>query len=133
MTHLKTAVVSIGSNSEDRESKVTEAIEVLMGRLNDVSVSSVYETPASNGKDAPYFNAVLVGQTTASQKEVNDMLKEHEKEAGRTEISDLEGVVQLDLDLVIWGGRIVRENDFEKSYFNLGYRELLVNGAFESK
>ena len=66
-----------------------------------------------------------------SMADVTEFLKQTESEAGRDSISDLEGRVELDLDLVIWDGRIVRPKDFERLYFNIGYRQLLADGAFQ--
>ena len=51
-------VISLGSNSHDRQCQMDFAIRHLKSILKNVLVSSIYETPAINGKDAPYFNAV---------------------------------------------------------------------------
>lgn len=124
-------VVGIGSNTPDREFRVQQAIEALGNRLTNVKVSDVYESDAINGKDAVYCNAVLAATTTLSMGDTIDLLKELEQEAGRTAIDSIEGVVVLDLDLVIWDRRIVRPSDFDRPYFNRGYRQLLASGAFQ--
>jgi hypothetical protein len=43
------------------------------------------------------------------------------------------GQVSIDLDLVIFDSRILRPKDFERHYFNIGYRELLANGSFQDE
>lgn len=60
-------------------------------------------------------------------------LKDWESLQGRTRVSSEEGVVPIDLDLVIFDSRILRPKDFERHYFNKGYRELLANGAFQEE
>lgn len=127
----KVAVISAGSNTTDREFRVQQAIEFLLSNLTHASASSVYESPAHNGKDAPYFNAVVVGVTDLSLDDFKAKLKQYEADSGRDEITRIEGIVPIDLDIVMWDGRIIRENDFERPYFNRGYRELLTAGAFE--
>lgn len=127
----KVTVISVGSNSTDREWQIEKAVEFLLSRLADASASSVYETQAFNGKDAPYFNAVVVGTTDMSLDELTKLLKQHEVEAGRDDMARIEGIVPIDLDIVMWDGRIIRNDDFERPYFNRGYRELLAQGAFE--
>ncbi len=130
---MKQAVISIGSNAEDRGFRVQQAIEFLMGHFTGVSVSDVYGTEAWNQPGAPgYFNAVFVGRTTADENSVIALLKGYEQEQGRTMTAEANGIVTIDLDLVMWDGRILRGNDFERPYFNVGYRQLLADGAFES-
>ncbi|MCH5346367.1 MAG: 2-amino-4-hydroxy-6-hydroxymethyldihydropteridine diphosphokinase [Muribaculaceae bacterium] len=125
-------VISVGSNSEDRNFRVSKAIEFLLGNLTAASVSSVYESESFSKNDrSPFTNAVVVGQTLVNQEEMITLLKEQEALAGRDAVTRAEGIVPLDLDIVIWGGRIVRNDDFERPYFNIGYRELLAKGAFE--
>lgn len=128
---MNQAVISIGSNTDDRTTQVEQAILFLLANLSEAKASSVYESPAFNGKDAPYYNAVVTGNTELSLDELTDLLKKHEQECGRDDLTRIEGIVPMDLDIVMWGGRIVREDDFERPYFNQGYRELLAAGAFE--
>lgn len=122
--------IGLGSNSEDREQQINQAIEHITTYLNKSVVSSIYETEAVNGKDAPYLNAVIYGISPVGSVALNKFLKEWELSHGRTPESHADGVVTIDLDLVIFDSRILRPKDFERHYFNIGYRELLANGAF---
>lgn len=122
--------IGLGSNSEDREQQINQAIEHITSYLTKSSVSSIYETEAVNGKDAPYLNAVIHGISPVGSVALNKFLKDWELSHGRTSESHADGVVTIDLDLVIFDSRILRPKDFERHYFNIGYRELLANGAF---
>lgn len=124
-------VVGIGSNVTDREFKVRKAIETLCTMFRKANVSAVYESAPFSGQGEPYMNAVFSGVTNMSMADVTEFLKQTEADAGRDSIASLEGRVELDLDLVIWDGRIVRPKDFERLYFNIGYRQLLADGAFQ--
>lgn len=122
--------ISLGSNTDDREYQIDQAINGLGAYLSRCSVSEIYETEALNGKDSPYLNAVIHGFTSHSTEEVNAYLKQWEADHGRTLEEKAEGKVRIDLDLVIWDCRILRPDDFGRHYFNRGYRELLANGAY---
>ena len=132
MDHPVPCTISIGSNAPEREKYVERAIEHLRNHLTKCSVSSIYETDAINGKDAPYLNAVLYGQTSLNVASLVKFLKDWETEEGRSrDMVAGDGCVLIDLDLVIFNSRILRPKDFERHYFNIGYRELLADGAFQ--
>jgi len=124
-------VIGLASNTEDRNDRIEFATEVLRKIFSDVKVSHVYESPAKNGDGSIYCNAVLSGMTVLSEEAVVSKLKSIERDAGRSPDSKLNGNVPLDLDLVIWNGRIIRPLDFDQYYFNVGYRSLLAEGAFQ--
>ncbi|MCM1075840.1 MAG: 2-amino-4-hydroxy-6-hydroxymethyldihydropteridine diphosphokinase [Bacteroides sp.] len=129
---LNSCTIGLGSNTPDREYQITRAIEHICGYLQKCSVSSVYESDAINGKDKPYMNAVIHGYTTHDYDTVVKFLKDWESESGRDRIKSIEGEICIDLDLVIWDEHIKRPKDFERHYFNIGYRELLSKGAYET-
>jgi 2-amino-4-hydroxy-6-hydroxymethyldihydropteridine diphosphokinase len=36
----------------------------------------------------------------------------------------LKGNVPIDIDIVLWNGDIIKENDFKQSYFQIGWNEI---------
>lgn len=129
-TNETPVVIGIGSNAPDREARMKEGIAQLHQFLNHVVTSEIYETVSISPRDAsPFLNAVAGATTTLSRSALIDRLKEIERLAGRHEAAP--GIVTLDLDLVIFNGQIIRDRDFEQAYFNIGYRQLLANGAFQ--
>lgn len=52
-------VISIGSNSRDREWQMKNGLEWLRSVLSHIKESEVYNSAASNGRDADYLNAVV--------------------------------------------------------------------------
>lgn len=131
MDYHKPCTISIGSNTDDREERVRRAIDHIKTFVTECSVSSIYETEAINGKDAPYLNAVLHGLSPVNSVTLTKYLKDWELKEGREDKETANGKVAIDLDLVIFDSRILRPKDFERHYFNIGYRELLANGAFQ--
>lgn len=118
-------VLSLGSNSDDRQSQMDLAFSHLKSVFDDVESSAIYETEALNGKDAPYLNSVIVGYTNMGYDETVDYMKQWEKNCGRTSESKLKGIIPIDLDVVVWNDVIVREKDFIMPYFTRGYMQLL--------
>lgn len=126
---MNRVVISIGSNSEDCQTQMELAIKCLKSAFSNVTASSAYETPALNGKDAPYLNAVAVGETEMTFEEATAFLKQWEKSCGRTPESKLKGVIPIDLDIVVWNNKIMREKDYSYSFFTQGYNQLIALGA----
>ena len=119
-------ILSLGSNSDDRQSQMDLAFSHLKSVFDKVESSEIYETEALNGKDAPYLNSVIVGYTNMSYDETVDYMKQWEKNCGRTSESKLKGIIPIDIDVVVWNETIVRPKDFEMSYFTRGYQQLFT-------
>lgn len=130
---MEPCTIGLGSNTPDREYQIEQATEFILGILQNCSCSAVYESSPYNGKDAPYLNAVIHGLSPLAQDELVKKLKEWESNHGRTQMKTFEGIIPIDLDLVIWDSRILRPQDFERHYFNVGYRQLLAQGAFQDE
>jgi 2-amino-4-hydroxy-6-hydroxymethyldihydropteridine diphosphokinase len=104
------AAIAIGSNLDDRASHVAFAGQQLALLLNNLRLSSTYETaPVDVAGDQPLFlNAAAVGETTGSARQVLDALLAIERERGRNR--PYRGAPRtLDLDLVLFGRQILRE------------------------
>ncbi len=121
---MNKVIFSLGSNSDDREAQMRKTISHLMSIFENVKVSAIYETLALNGKDAPYFNAVMIVDTELDYEAVVRCSKEWELKSGRTKESKDKGVVPIDIDVVVWNNNVVKEKDFSCSFFEEGYKQL---------
>lgn len=128
---MSRAVIGIGSNTPDRTERVAAAIGWLGSVFSEGFHSSAYMTRALNGHDPDYLNAVMSVECDRTMDEVNAMLKDYEQTSGRTAVSKLHGEVPIDLDIVVWDGRIVRPKDFGYRYFLQGYDELVHRGVIQ--
>ena len=117
-------VLSIGSNSADRETQMTNCIAWLRGIATPTKLSSVYNSPASNGKDPDYLNAVAEITSTLTHPELNKLLKNYERQCGRTPQSKSLGSIPIDIDIVMWNGNVLRQKDFAQYYFAKGWNEI---------
>lgn len=117
-------VLSIGSNSADRETQMTNCIAWLRGIATLTKLSSVYNSPASNGKDPDYLNAVAEIATALTHPELTKLLKDYERQCGRTPQSKALGSIPIDIDIVMWNGEVLRQKDFAQYYFAKGWNEI---------
>jgi 2-amino-4-hydroxy-6-hydroxymethyldihydropteridine diphosphokinase len=109
----RVVAVGIGSNLGDRHSHITYARTRLQALLSDLLVSAIRETdPVGVPADSqpPYLNAVAVGTSDASPRELLDGLLAIERERGR-ERPYLNAPRTLDLDLLLVGDVVIGEPD----------------------
>jgi 2-amino-4-hydroxy-6-hydroxymethyldihydropteridine diphosphokinase len=103
--------IALGSNVGDRRAALEFAIDRLRALLQDLRVSAFVETnpepPAAPG-DTPYVNAVVIGRSTASPRDLLNALLAIERDFGRER--PFAGAPRtLDLDLILVGRAVVSE------------------------
>ncbi len=119
---MASVVLSVGSNCGCENVRV--ACEWLEKMLDRPVVSGLYQTPAVNGGIRDYVNAVVSGLTDMTSDSLNACLKEYELLCGRDESCRRSGIVPVDIDIVIFDGKVIREWDFRQTFFTIGYSEL---------
>lgn len=109
--------VALGSNAGDRLGLLREAVRRLEGGrvLIDLRCSHAYETPPERPEDGPPFlNGVVVGRTELEPRDMLESLLGIEVSMGRRRVPGLQGGPRpIDLDLVLFGDRVVREPGLE--------------------
>ena len=107
--------IAIGSNLGNRDAAVAFAHRRLSSLLSNVTFSDVVETwPEGEGADDQnlYLNGAAIGDTDLSAREVLDALLAIEQDFGR-ERPFRNAPRTLDLDLILFGDRIVVEGGLE--------------------
>ena len=103
--------IALGSNQGDRDAWLALARDRI-GRLPGttlVRASAVEETaPLGPLKQGAYLNQMLVVETSLEPRPLLDALLAIEREAGRVR-SERWGPRTLDCDIVLYGGRVIRE------------------------
>ncbi|MBQ1185329.1 MAG: 2-amino-4-hydroxy-6-hydroxymethyldihydropteridine diphosphokinase [Muribaculaceae bacterium] len=125
--------IGLGSNTPDATKQMSDAIDWLMTQLDEVASSDVYSTPPLSGIGPDYLNAVATGLTAMSNDQLNLLLKDYERQAGRTPQSKISGQVPIDLDIVVWDGTVMREKDFSYDFFQRGYRQVIAEMKAERR
>ena len=107
-----TAAVALGSNLGDRRSHLDFAVSRLQSILSALRVSSYDDTDPVGVPDAQpqFLNAVAVGETGMTARELLQALLAIERERGRER--PFPGAARtLDLDLVLFGSQVIEEPD----------------------
>lgn len=77
-------------------------------------------------KGKQFFNAVMVGKTHMAKSEVEEQLKLIEQLAGNTQDKRNMGVVEADIDLLMYDDVKLHEKDWQRSYIKELVEELRV-------
>jgi 2-amino-4-hydroxy-6-hydroxymethyldihydropteridine diphosphokinase len=103
-------VIALGSNIEPRKN-LPRALRALQRRLPVTAVSRVYETAPVGTASVPVFlNAAVRSATHRSPAEIKwRVLRPIEAELGRVRTGDRNAPRTLDLDLVLYGGLVLRD------------------------
>lgn len=131
-----TAFVALGSNLGDREAQLVRAVRTLAATPDVViqGVSRVYETaavgPAGQGD---YLNAVLQLATLLSPRALLGELLRIERGAGRVREQEPArwGPRCLDLDLLLYGDRCLREPGLEVPHPRMHERAFVLEPLCE--
>lgn len=119
-----TVYISIGSNLSNGAEHIENAFGFLRDNYENVVCSTIYSTPSiSIGDDSIYFNAVASCEVDGVES-TNIDLKAYESRCGR--IRGNKDVV-IDMDIVIADGQILRPRDYDREYFQIGYKIIQSN------
>jgi 2-amino-4-hydroxy-6-hydroxymethyldihydropteridine diphosphokinase len=102
------AAFGLGSNLGDRRAHLEAAVVGLRAAGTVLAVSSFHDTAPVGPPQPRYLNAALVLETAMTPLELLAIAQELESRAGR-ERGVLWGPRTLDVDLLLYGDRIVRE------------------------
>ncbi|HSM07587.1 MAG TPA: 2-amino-4-hydroxy-6-hydroxymethyldihydropteridine diphosphokinase [Gemmatimonadota bacterium] len=104
--------IGMGSNLGDPLTNLRFGLRALRRLIGDVDASPVYETVPLHVADQPSFlNACCVGWTVLSPHELLTELQEIEALAGRVRRGRRYGPRTLDLDLLLYGSRVIHKRD----------------------
>ena len=119
-----TVYISIASNLSNGAEHIENAFGFLRDNYENVVCSTIYSTPSiSIGDDSIYFNAVASCEVDGVES-TNIDLKAYESRCGR--IRGMKDVV-IDMDIVIADGQILRPRDYDREYFQIGYKIIQSN------
>ncbi|MGZ4352820.1 MAG: 2-amino-4-hydroxy-6-hydroxymethyldihydropteridine diphosphokinase [Gaiellaceae bacterium] len=102
------AYVGVGANLGDREATIREAVRLLGDDV--VAVSRLRETePWGYADQPPFLNGAILLDTDLEPRAILDRLLAVERELGRTREGPRYGPRTIDLDLLLYGDRVVDE------------------------
>jgi len=107
-----TVYVGIGSNIEP-ERHVAQALDALARRFGPLRRSGVYRTRAVGFDGDDFLNLVVAFDTSEPPSAVAAVLREIEDAAGRRRGGERFAPRTLDLDLLLYGERVIRADGLE--------------------
>ena len=124
MITIHSCLLCIGSN-DDRIARMTSAREALKANFPHIRFGTEMETEAIGcGFLSPFSNQVAWFQTSHSAEEVRTILKQIERDHGRLPEDKAQGIVKLDIDLLMVDDCVLKPADMEKDYVIAGMKEL---------
>ncbi|GET27235.1 2-amino-4-hydroxy-6-hydroxymethyldihydropteridine diphosphokinase [Prolixibacter sp. NT017] len=125
MSEMNTCVVGIGSNIHPEEN-IREAIRILEEEQTLLSVSAMVETEPIGITDQPAFiNGAVKVSTSMQQVEFSAYLKNIEDRLKRDRTQPRFGPRTIDLDVVVWNGKVVDRDYYTRQFLKNAVDEVL--------
>lgn len=105
---MERVYVSVGSNVERRH-HLRAGLSALADRFGRLAVSTVYECPAVGFDGDPFYNCVAAFDSAEPVDTVHAELHAIEDRHGRDRSQPKYSPRKLDLDLLLYGDRVVRQ------------------------
>ena len=130
-----TAYIALGSNLDDPESHVRQAMAQLhrLPASRCSAHSSLYRSPPMGPQDQPeYIKAVVRLDTDLSALELLDAMQSIEWAHGRRRQSERHwGARTLDLDLLLYGEQSIQSNRLQVPHPGLAERDFVLTPLYE--
>jgi 2-amino-4-hydroxy-6-hydroxymethyldihydropteridine diphosphokinase len=125
--NAETVYLGIGGNVGNREENLHRALEFLSERMKLDKVSSIYETePVSEIKQPRYLNLVVKTHTSLSPAGLLITLKSIEYKLGRVYDPRPNAPRTIDLDILIFGEKIVNNDQLTVPHARLPERAFVL-------
>lgn len=113
---MNRVVVGIGSNIDPAQN-ITKVKQKLGSKHRVIATSSFIETkPVGYLDQANFINGAILIDTEMEYKELRNWLREIEKALGRIRGENKFGPRTIDLDIVVWNGKVVDEDVYERGF-----------------
>lgn len=113
---MNKAVICIGSN-EDKEANIASSRLLLSKIFSNIVYSETCITkPYGRNYENDFINQLGIIHTEQTKDEVSLILKSIEIEMGRTSLDKEEGIVIIDIDLIIWNDEILKPEEMARTY-----------------
>lgn len=118
------AIIGIGSNIEP-ERYIPLAVKRISEAHSILAESTFVQTkPVGFHDQADFINGAIRIQTSMDFRSLKDWLHVIEKELGRIRGENKFGPRTMDLDILVWCGKIVDEDVYKRSFLRNSIREV---------
>ena len=122
---MNTIIIGIGSNL-DAETNIPIMLDILKTHVEILKVSTMLKTAPIGIVDQPEFtNGAVKIATDLNLEELTKLLKSIEDQMGRDRSAPKFGPRNIDLDIVVWNGKIVDKDYYTRDFLQKSVAELL--------
>ena len=119
------AVIGLGSNI-DPQINLKRAIYKLGNHLSILKQSGwIYTSPVGIIDQPDFINGTILIKTEMERETLKDVLRDIEDRLGRDRSLPKSGPRVIDLDIIIWNGKIVDEDYYEREFLRGSVAEIL--------
>ncbi|CAI9393546.1 TPA: 2-amino-4-hydroxy-6-hydroxymethyldihydropteridine diphosphokinase [Citrobacter amalonaticus] len=126
--------IALGSNLASPLEQVNAAVNAIreLPESRVVAVSSFYRTPPLGPQDQPdYLNAAVALETTLEPETLLDHTQRIELQQGRVRKAERWGPRTLDLDIMLFGDRIINSERLTVPHYDMKNRGFMLWPLFE--
>jgi 2-amino-4-hydroxy-6-hydroxymethyldihydropteridine diphosphokinase len=118
------AIIAIGTNLNQRDNalSVREYLGGMFG--SDIVFTQFMKTEPVDGGDGYYINALAEIHTNMSYKDLKQWFKDLEQNCGRNQEDSGDGYIPVDIDILQYGDKRFKEEDWSRDYVKALWKEL---------
>lgn len=129
-TEMNTVVVGVGSNINP-EDNIRLAREKISLETTLISSSKfIFTKPVGCKEQDDFLNGVLLIKTRQDKNGINEVLKNVEMKLGRKKTASKDAPRTIDLDVLIWNGRVIDQDVYSRNFLRDSILELLPDFKF---
>ena len=122
--NLHTCLLCLGANI-DAAKRLSAARSALCSHFPDIRFSEELATEAiGSGFLSPFHNQMACFTTTLDSESIRHLLKNIEQMQGRLPEDKPQGIVKLDIDLLMVDDRVLKPQDLEREFVKQGLEEI---------
>ncbi len=119
------AILGIGSNI-DADENISKMMEILSSQVEILKVSSFVKTKPIGMENQPDFtNGAVKIKTELNRDDLTGLLKNIEDLMGRNRSAPKYGPRIIDIDIVVWNGKIVDEDYYSRDFLKKSVQEII--------
>ena len=109
---------SLGSNRQPKHN-IISAVAALRHRFGPLTCSTIYQNKAIGFEGDDFLNMVLSLQTEIEPRRVQEIFRQIETDHGRTRQEKKFAPRTLDIDLILYGDRVIDEEQLKLPHENI--------------
>jgi 2-amino-4-hydroxy-6-hydroxymethyldihydropteridine diphosphokinase len=122
---MNSVIIGIGSNL-DADMNINQMLGILKKYVEILKVSTMLKTKPIGIMDQPdYTNGAVKVNTDLNLADLTTLLKTIEDQMGRDRSAPKFGPRNIDLDIVVWNGKIVDDDYYSRDFLQKSVAELL--------